>query len=106
MDQDDQFEEKETLEPEIEFEQAEKTEEISKADRFNAFMFGSKALNGRHRQSSSQQPSHKNMSQKDEVNYFTIFEQLDDIMTSIENLKPVLEEISPVITFIKKKIKK
>ncbi|MGM7719564.1 hypothetical protein [Metabacillus sp. Hm71] len=109
MDQGDQFEEKNAHEAEIEFEEVEKTEkveEMSEADRFNAFLFGSRAINGRQRRNPSQQSSHKNLNQTDEVNYFTLFEQLDDIMTSINNLKPMLEEITPVINFIKTKIKK
>ncbi|APH07130.1 hypothetical protein A9C19_14940 [Bacillus weihaiensis] len=55
-------------------------------------------------------PSKKEESDKsepqegNEANYFTLMEQIDDIMVSLENLKPMLKEFSPIMDYIKKKI--
>ena len=66
-------------------------------DRFREFMFGTRS-SGRN---NDQQQTNTEM---DDVNYFTLLEQIDDIMVSLNNLKPMLEPLSPLMNYIKKKI--
>jgi hypothetical protein len=75
-------------------------EETNTVDRFTEFMFGSRPTTRK-----QEKPINKDEEdQKDEVNYFTLMEQIDDIMVSLENLKPMLKELSPIMEYIKKKI--
>lgn len=66
-----------------------------KHDRFSEFMFGSKFK----RQTEPSVEKEDN----NEINYLHIMEQIDSIMTSVNELKPVLSQLSPIINFIKKK---
>jgi hypothetical protein len=66
-------------------------------DPFTGLMFGTRS-SGRN---NDQQQTNTEM---DDVNYFTLLEQIDDIMVSLKNLKPMLEPLSPLIDYIKKKI--
>jgi hypothetical protein len=66
-------------------------------DRFRDFMFGTRS-SGRN---NDQQQTNTEM---DDVNYFTLLGQIDDIMISLKDLKPMLKQISPLIDYIKKKI--
>ncbi|QGQ44654.1 hypothetical protein [Metabacillus sediminilitoris] len=69
-------------------------------DRFNQLMFGSRAS------SRIEERSHikKDDNPNEEIDYFTLLEQIDDIMESLKNLKPILNHLSPIVDFIKKKI--
>jgi hypothetical protein len=66
-------------------------------DRFSEFMFGTRS-SGRN---NDQQQTNTEI---DDVNYFTLLEQIDDIMVSLKDLKPMLEQLSPLMNYIKKKI--
>jgi hypothetical protein len=63
-------------------------------------MFGSRASGGK------QESTHtkKDENQNEEIDYFTLMEQIDDIMESVKNLKPILNQLSPIMDYIKKKI--
>ncbi|MED4403176.1 hypothetical protein ABET41_01010 [Metabacillus fastidiosus] len=78
-------------------ENTEITEE--QEDRFTKLMFGT---NYKKR---NRLPVQKEeiKEEPDEINYLHLMGQIDDIMTSINNLKPVLEHLSPIVNFIKKK---
>ncbi|WP_226670575.1 hypothetical protein [Metabacillus litoralis] len=82
-------------------EEKQKTKSTPKpADRFSQLMFGSRSEN-HHPKVEEIQPAQE--SEKQEVNYFTLMEQIDDIMISVENLKPMLKQFSPLLDYIKKK---
>lgn len=66
-------------------------------DRFTEFMFGTRSSE----RNNDQQQTNTEM---DDVNYFTLLEQIDDIMVSLKDLKPMLEQLSPLMDYIKKKI--
>lgn len=68
-------------------------------DKFTQLMFGNRVP--KRLQHSSHQEEQEN--KKEDVNYFTLMGQIDDIMVSLENLKPVLKELSPIMDFLKKK---
>jgi hypothetical protein len=73
-------------------------------DRFSKLMFGAKASREIKENNQHQENSVHDENKTDEVNYFTLMEQIDDIMGSLENLKPMLKQFSPIIDYIKKKI--
>lgn len=83
------------------------TEATPPSDRFTQLMFGNRVPNKYREQHNSQekQVEEQVKEQNNEVNYFTLMEQIDDIMGSLENLKPVLKEFGPIVDYIKKKIK-
>lgn len=72
-------------------------------DRFTQLMFGNRVPQRYREQNNLQEKQAEE--QSNEVNYFTLMEQIDDIMASLENLKPVLKEFGPIVDYIKKKIK-
>ncbi|WP_051475627.1 hypothetical protein [Bacillus sp. J37] len=79
------------------------TEATPPSDRFTQLMFGNRVPNKYREQHNSQEKQVEE--QNNEVNYFTLMEQIDDIMGSLENLKPVLKEFGPIVDYIKKKMK-
>lgn len=92
-----------TIENQLEEDNDKKNEDFTQAadpqpvDRFSELMFGSRS--SQLKQGNDQEPT-----KTDEVNYFTLMEQIDDIMGSIDNLKPVFKHFTPIIDYIKKKI--
>jgi hypothetical protein len=98
-------ENKEHLEKKAEHENSEQDVNTPHVDRFSEFMFGAKALSREKKENNQQQmDSVHDENKTDEVNYFTLMEQIDDIMSSLENLKPILKQFSPIMDYIKKKI--
>ncbi|MGM0874605.1 MAG: hypothetical protein ACQEWV_07330 [Bacillota bacterium] len=73
-------------------------------DRFSELMFGTRPT--ARKQENKHEPKHSNKDENktDEVNYFTLMEQINDIMVSLGNLKPILKEFTPIMDYIKKKI--
>lgn len=71
-------------------------------DRFTQLMFGNRIPKKYSEQ--YQNPDDEGEQQKEEVNYFMLIEQIDDIMVSLDNLKPILKEFAPILDYIKKKI--
>jgi hypothetical protein len=83
-------------------EREENLQEIQeeKKDVFSQIMFGDRkpARNNLRLTTSPEQ-------EKTDSDYSIILEQLFDIYSSIQELKPIVDELSPVVQFIKKKFK-
>jgi hypothetical protein len=83
-------------------EREENLQEIQeeKKDVFSQIMFGNRksASNDLRLTTSSEQ-------EETDSDYSIILEQLFDIYSSIQELKPIVNEFSPVVQFIKKKFK-
>ena len=73
------------------------------SDRFTQLMFGNRIPKKYREEYNSNEKQEEEQSK--EANYFTLMEQIDDIMNSLENLKPVLQEFAPIVEYIKKKMK-
>lgn len=67
-----------------------------RTDFFTELMFG-RSRNNREREQQNDQLNQ-------DVDYFQLMEQIDSIMESVKQLKPLLKPFSPIIDFIKKKI--
>ncbi|WP_243385731.1 hypothetical protein [Bacillus kexueae] len=61
---------------------------------FDAFMFGKPMV----------REETKEQEKVGDFDYTQLMAQIDDVMTSIDDLKPLLKEFSPIVDFIKKKI--
>jgi hypothetical protein len=93
------------FEKKAEHENSEKDENTPRVDRFSELMFGAKAsLREKKENNQYEEDSVQDENKTDEVNYFTLMEQIDDIMSSLENLKPMLKQFAPILDYIKKKI--
>ncbi|WP_010283379.1 hypothetical protein [Bacillus timonensis] len=77
----------------------ESDREASEINRFDRLMFGTRARRDENK------PPVKNMieNKTDEVDFNQLMGQLDDIMTSIEKIKPAIKELSPIFNFFRKK---
>jgi hypothetical protein len=81
-------------------------EEISNDNRkeerdiFSQMMFGAWK-----KAQEEQKPASDAFRQKQELPLVQLMNQVDEIYTSIQDLKPVIREFSPIINFLKKKIK-
>ncbi|MBO1511626.1 hypothetical protein [Metabacillus bambusae] len=98
------MENKGQFEKNAEHENSEKDVNVPHVDRFSELMFGAKASRVKKENNQQQVDSVHDENKTDEVNYFTLMEQIDDIMGSLENLKPMLKQFSPIMDYIKKKI--
>ncbi|MEC2077510.1 hypothetical protein [Metabacillus fastidiosus] len=72
-------------------------------DRFSKLMFGTNYKKRSRLPVQKEEIKEEIKKEPDEINYLHLMGQIDDIMTSINNLKPVLEHLSPIVNFIKKK---
>ncbi|MFC0271997.1 hypothetical protein ACFFIX_11090 [Metabacillus herbersteinensis] len=79
------------------------SDEKEKIDRFTELMFGSAPRKKDGKENTEEAAAPLEQSSPDEVNYFQLMSQIDDIMGSWENLKPMIKEFSPVVSFFKKK---
>lgn len=80
----------------------QETDSSSKpVDRFSQLMFGSRSATQNLKKDETQPITPEK--QEEEINYFTLMEQIDDIMVSFENLKPMLKQFAPLLNYIKKK---
>ncbi|WP_243291331.1 hypothetical protein [Bacillus sp. FJAT-47783] len=71
--------------------------EKRQTDFFSTFMFGQRPV--------QETKEEKADSKLDDFNYLQLMEQIDDVMSSLKELKPLLNELSPLVNFVKKKIK-
>ncbi|RSK26461.1 hypothetical protein EJF36_06080 [Bacillus sp. HMF5848] len=91
-----------TEEKEKEIQQADLPEQ--QLDRFTQLMFGA---NGPRRSftspsdSAQTQRSPEQLNSNQNVDYMQLMQQFDDIMGSVQRLKPLLREITPVIDLLK-----
>lgn len=69
--------------------------EKEERDFFTTFMFGKPPVN--------EEKAEENK-EVENFDYVQLMEQIDEVMTSINDLKPLLKEFSPFVDFIKKKI--
>ncbi|MEH7226804.1 hypothetical protein V7112_23690 [Bacillus sp. JJ1566] len=70
-------------------------QEHSGMNRFDRLMFGQRA-----RKVENEAPEVKN---KDGVDFNQLMGQIDDIMTSIDKIKPALKDLSPLLDYFRKK---
>lgn len=75
--------------------------ETKETDKFTQMMFGT----GRMERFTSKNPQSPQMPEDQQLRMMEIMEQLDNIYTSIQDLKPLFNEFSPVLNFLKDKIK-
>lgn len=75
--------------------------EATEADKFTQMMFGSRRME----RFEPRSPYAPQMQDDQQLRMMEIMEQLDNIYTSIQDLKPLLNEFSPVINFLKDKLK-
>lgn len=78
--------------------QANRENENVDADPFTRLMFGQP----RKSEKPAEQPEESTQNKFGE-NYFALIEQVDSIMESVNKLKPMLKEFSPIIDYFKKK---
>lgn len=70
-------------------------------DPFDRLMFGNRS---RSRNSNDQEEvAASTEMQGDQVDFAQLMKQADDIMTSINKIKPVFKELSPLLDFFRKK---
>ncbi|MBD1383039.1 hypothetical protein [Metabacillus arenae] len=69
-------------------------------DFFSQMMFGSSK-----KKPKSAKPSDATNQTGQEIDYMELMNQLEDIYSSIQELKPLLSEFSPVVDYFKKKFK-
>lgn len=74
-----------------------KTEDI---DPFTRLMFGS---NRHGRGAPMEQGNEDKVNDQNQVDYVQLMTQLDEIMGSVNRIKPMLKELSPLLDFFKKK---
>ncbi|WP_077617292.1 hypothetical protein [Bacillus sinesaloumensis] len=77
----------------------EESQESPKSDPFDRLMFGQRAK----RMEWNNSEEHTHVNQTDGADYTQLLNQLGDIMTSIDNLKPLLKELSPLLDYFRKK---
>lgn len=70
-------------------------------DIFSQMMFGA-----RYSAKSEPKTTASPVQEDQQADYMQIMNQLEDIYKSIQDLKPVLSEFSPIVDFIKSKFKK
>ncbi|MEH7235478.1 hypothetical protein [Bacillus sp. JJ1562] len=69
--------------------------ESSRMDRFDRLMFGQR---GRKVENKAQE-----VKKEEGVDFNQLMNQLDDIMTSIDKIKPALKDLSPLLKYFRKK---
>jgi hypothetical protein len=78
--------------------QANREKEHVDADPFTRLMFGQP----RRSEMPAEKPEESNQKKFGE-DYYALIEQVDSIMESVNKLKPMLKEFSPIIDYFKKK---
>ncbi|WP_223700701.1 hypothetical protein [Sutcliffiella deserti] len=79
-------------------EQTKIKEEEKETDPFTRLMFGQQ-VQREAKETKKEEPLLKNRGEE----YYALMEQVDSIMESVNKLKPMLKEFSPIIDFFKKK---
>lgn len=74
--------------------------ESSSMDPFDRLMFGPRPAK-RNEKNASEKKSNQNPT--DEVDFNQLMEQISDIMTSIDKIKPALKDLSPLLDYFRKK---
>ncbi|MFD1779665.1 hypothetical protein ACFSFW_13455 [Fredinandcohnia salidurans] len=71
-----------------------------KTDPFDRLMFGPR---GTRRHKNKVPDENSNQSNSDGVDLNHLMEQISDIMTSIDKIKPALKDLSPLLDYFRKK---
>ncbi|MBM7620645.1 hypothetical protein JOC95_002500 [Bacillus tianshenii] len=79
-------------------EQVNKEKEQVDADPFTRLMFGQPR-----RSENPTEKTEEGTQKKFGEDYYALIEQVDSIMDSVNKLKPMLKEFSPIIDYFKKK---
>jgi hypothetical protein len=84
---------------------SEKRQTDASGDFFNSFMFGDRRELRIEQEETEKRPALDEQEPQSGTDYFSIFMQIDDIMDSIKELKPVVKEFSPILDYFKQKLK-
>ncbi|NLS90400.1 hypothetical protein EYI23_21065 [Bacillus subtilis] len=71
-------------------------------DVFSKMMFGDSAKPTEEKEEQQEEVSQTN--DEETIHYMQIMDQIGSIMNSLDQIKPALKELAPMITAIKKKI--
>ncbi len=74
-------------------------------DFFSSMMFGNKKERSKVDEETESSPAADGQEPQSDNDFFQLFMQIDEIMGSLNELKPVLKEFTPIVDFIKKKLK-
>ncbi|WP_078548118.1 hypothetical protein [Litchfieldia alkalitelluris] len=85
-------------------EQSERNENTETVDPFTRLMFGGKRPRSFEDVTKTEEVSKSTTDDQnmDFTQYYTLMEQVDDILGSYNRIKPVIKELSPLLNFIKK----
>jgi hypothetical protein len=76
------------------------------SDPFTKMMFGANPPRRYRENTQADNPTTENSTelnqQQDYTQYYTLMQQVDDILGSVDRMKPVLKELSPLLRFLKK----
>lgn len=68
-------------------------------------MFGEKRERSIKQEEAEESPALDEQEPQSGTDFFQIFMQIDDIMDSLKELKPVIKEFSPILDYFKQKLK-
>ncbi len=88
----------------MELDKKDTNEQEIEVDKFTRLMFGGSPPTRRNQQNSpNKKTTPTNQEQKMDFNqYYTLMQQVDDIMGSYNRIKPMLKDLYPLLDFIKK----
>ncbi len=72
-------------------------------DIFSKMMFGDNAIQNPEKEEVEEEVSRTN--EEETIDYMYIMNQIGSIMNSLDQIKPALKELAPMVSAIKKKIK-
>lgn len=84
---------------------SEKRRSEESGDFFSSLMFGEKRERSIKQEEAEESPALDEQVPQSGTDYFQLFMQIDDIMDSLKELKPVLKEFSPILDYFKQKLK-
>jgi hypothetical protein len=74
-------------------------------DFFSSMMFGDKKDRSTVDEEASSSPAEDGQEPQSGNDFFQLFMQIDEIMGSLNELKPVMKEFTPIVDYIKNKLK-
>ncbi|TDL80656.1 hypothetical protein [Peribacillus frigoritolerans] len=84
---------------------SEKRQYEESGDFFSSFMFGNKRERSIEQKEAERTPAPDEQEPQSEPDFFQLFMQIDNIMDSLKELKPVVKEFSPILDYFKQKLK-
>lgn len=73
-------------------------------DVFSKMMFGDKAQQKTEKEEVQQEEEVSPANEEETIDYMYIMNQIGSIMNSLDQIKPALKELAPMVSAIKKKI--